>query len=191
MKQIPYLMILILSTVFINSCVPEDDDGEPDPDDVVTFVDYKLEQCVRDRIQKPEGEIYYEDVSGLPWLLCTGYGIEKLDGIENLKNLRETEFGNNNIKDVTPLGKCVKLEELNLSKNEIEDASPLGSLVNLEKLIIQGNNINNLEFINNMIILKTFYIDNNPVDIIPRFRNTLELTEISFGKCNLENINNM
>ncbi len=60
MKQIRYLMTLILTIVLINSCVPGDDDGEPDPDDVVTFADYNLERCVRDEMSEgSSGEVLY------------------------------------------------------------------------------------------------------------------------------------
>jgi Leucine-rich repeat (LRR) protein len=109
MKQILYLMILILTTVLINSCSPEDENGEPDPDEVVTFADYKLKQCVRDELRTEETDLLYKDVSRIMFLDCTGYGIKSLDGIENLPILKGAELGNNKIKDVTPLGKCVKL----------------------------------------------------------------------------------
>ena len=193
MKQILYLMTLMISVVLISSCVPEDEDGEPDPDDVVTFADYNLERCVRDEMSEgSSGEVlYYKDVFWLSWLRCAGYGIEKLDGIENMKNLREAEFGNNKIKDVTLLGKCVKLEELNLSKNEIEDASPLGSLVNLTSLNIVSNAISDISYVSNLSELIKFHTSDNPVPNISAVSDLTNLTGLDFYKNEIESISDI
>ncbi len=191
MKQILYLMILILCTVLINSCVPEDENGEPDPDEVVTFADYNLERCVRDELRTEEIDLLYKDVSRIMFLDCTGYGIKSLDGIENITNLREAELGNNKIKDVTPLGKCVNLRELNLSKNEIEDASPLGSLVNLTSLNIVSNSISDISYVSNLSELIKFHTSDNPLSNILPVKNLTNLTGLDFYKNEIESISDI
>jgi internalin A len=179
MKQILYLMILILTTVLINSCSPEDENGEPDPDDVVTFADYNLERCVRDELRTEETDLLYKDVSRIMFLDCTGYGIESLSGMENLPILKGAELGNNKIKDVTPLGKCVKLRDLELDNNEIKDASPLKDLVNLTRLNIYDNSISDISYVKDMVNLNSLYTGGNPISDISPIANLTNLVSFS------------
>jgi len=190
MSKLMYIQIIIAAFIF-TSCIPEDDNGEPDPDEVVTFADAGLEQCVRDELDKETEDIQYKDLGRILFFNCSGYEIESLEGIENIKNLREAQLGNNKIKDVTPLGKCTKLVELELDNNQIEDASPLSSLVNLTRLNMQGNEVNNLSFIPDLIALESLYVNNNPIASIPRFEKQIGLKELSLGQCGLSNIKNV
>src|SRR5699024_9774643 len=87
----------------------------------VSFEDPGLEQAVRDAIDKEEGTIQPKDVELLQVLDATGYGIESLEGIEALAELRELNLEDNFVKSVSPLTNITKLETLRLINNEITD----------------------------------------------------------------------
>ncbi len=187
MKKI-LVLLMICGMFLVGSCSPEDENGEPDPDEVVTFTDYKLKQCVRDELRTEETDLLYKDVSRIMFLDCTGYGIESLSGMENLPILKGAELGNNKIKDVTPLGKCVNLRELELFENEIEDASPLGNLVNLTRLNISNNSISDINYVVNLLSLNTFYTGGNPISNISAVSDLTNLTGLSFSFAKVKDI---
>ena len=85
----------------------------------IEFKDPQLELAVRNAIGKEEGPIERRDVEVLQTLNATGYGIEDLEGIEELGELRELILENNRVKSVTPLTQLTKLTTLNLRNNEI------------------------------------------------------------------------
>src|SRR5699024_9042947 len=69
----------------------------------INFEDPGLEQAVRDAIEKEEGTIKPEDVELIQVLDATGYGIESLEGIEALPEIRELNLEDNFVKSVSPL----------------------------------------------------------------------------------------
>lgn len=85
----------------------------------IEFKDPQLEQAVRDNIAKTEGPIERRDVDLIQTLDATGYGIESLEGIEALGELRELILEDNFVKSVSPLAQLTKLRTLNLRNNEI------------------------------------------------------------------------
>ncbi|MFW5828114.1 MAG: leucine-rich repeat domain-containing protein, partial [Alkalispirochaeta sp.] len=90
------------------------------------FADQALEAAVRDQIGTRGGYIPRNELEGLTELDASGRGIESLEGIEMLPNLRR----------------------LNLSGNRVEDVEPLTSLTRLTMLDVQDNYIANLEAVN-------------------------------------------
>lgn len=90
------------------------------------FADQALEAAVRDQLGTRGGYIPRNELEGLTELDASGRGIESLEGIEMLPNLRR----------------------LNLSGNRVEDVEPLTSLTRLTMLDVQDNYIANLEAVN-------------------------------------------
>ncbi len=88
-------------------------------DSAVHFEDPGLEQAVRDTIGKEEGSIEPSDVDLVQELDASGYGIESLEGIETLRELRTLNLEDNSIESVVPLQTLTKLEVLNLRNNGI------------------------------------------------------------------------
>ena len=88
-------------------------------DSAVHFEDSGLEQAVRDTIGKEEGTIEPSDVDLVQELDASGYGIESLEGIETLRELRTLNLEDNSIESVVPLQTLTKLEALNLRNNGI------------------------------------------------------------------------
>lgn len=90
---------------------------------MVTFVDKKLEQVVRDTINKPTGTLYKSDVVKITELNAIHRDIVDINGIQYLTNLEKLYLGNNDVSDISPLKGMTKLQTLLLSRNELSDIS--------------------------------------------------------------------
>lgn len=71
--------------------------------EVVVFSDPNLDKFIRQRINKPLGDILVSDINHIEYLIIDDLEINNLDGIESLNNLVSLYARNNNIVDVTPL----------------------------------------------------------------------------------------
>jgi len=72
-------------------------------DDVVTFLDPKLEAVIRETIGKPTGDIYQSDPVGLNNLPVYHRGITDLTGMEYCTNLITLDLKDNQITSISPL----------------------------------------------------------------------------------------
>ena len=104
------------------------------------------------------------------------YGITSIEGIQYAKNLRHLYMANNEIKDLTPLKECNKLEILDFQKNQVEDIWPLELLRRLESLNIAYNNITDVMALNDIANIDSINISGNTIE------NRLPLRHIRFVK---------
>ena len=96
-------LFLLLISLFLLIGVFQSGAGE------VQFEDPDLEEAIRVAINKPEGEIEPSDVDLVQTLDATGYGIENLEGIDALSELRQLYLEDNFVKSVAPLATLTKL----------------------------------------------------------------------------------
>jgi Leucine-rich repeat (LRR) protein len=108
---------------------------------VASFPDPNLERSVRRALGAgPDEPLTCAAVAGLTSLHAPDARIADLTGIEALAGLQELYiYGNNSIRDVTPLTRLTALRDLNLARNEIEDITPLAELGALTSLSLTGN----------------------------------------------------
>ena len=71
-------------------------------------------------------------------------GVDTLEDIPRLPNLRTLALCNQQIADLSPLARCGQLQRLALHGNQIGDLSPLSSCGNLQELVISGNPVSDL-----------------------------------------------
>lgn len=100
------------------------------------FLDGRLEAAVREELGLPGSYIPVSELEALTELDASGRGIESLEGIEHLPNLRRLNLGGNRISDLRPLTMLSRLAALDLRDNYISDleAVHLGSLGELREL---------------------------------------------------------
>lgn len=84
-------------------------------------------------------------------------GIKLIEGLDNLKNLKELYLNDNEISIIEGLDSMLKLEELNLSNNKLKYVKGLDKLISLKKIDLRDNlidkatdfpSLNKLEYIN-------------------------------------------
>lgn len=136
--------------------------------EIIKFNDSNLEEAIRTVINKPKGNILYEDVKDIKKLYAANKNIFSLEGIEHLINLEELNLKENNISDITPIAGLKDLRYLNLWKNNISDISPLKNLVKLQQLDLDSNEIRNIESLKELHNLKALRLGSNKlIDISP------------------------
>lgn len=91
--------------------------------------------------------------------------ISKIEGLENLTQLKELYLSENRIKKIENLDGNTNLTVLDLSKNEIENLDNLQTLNNLTELWFNNNQIKTIEELNKLVRmnnLQCIYIHDNP-----------------------------
>ena len=89
------------------------------------FADPRLEELIRDKLNRPEGNIYSYHLRSIKELDAAGKDIESLQGIELLSGLTRLNLEDNRVKDVTPLKHLDNLEDLSLRNNYITDLADI------------------------------------------------------------------
>ena len=133
--------------------------AEPEPDvcaDPVSIPDANLQQIIRDTLNKQNGSITCEDMS-------------------NLTTLYDDFFAISNIKDLTGLQYAVNLTSLGLSNNQIGDISVLGKLTGLRELFLYNSEINDVSALKNLSNLQTLYLDGNQISDVTALKNNAGL----------------
>lgn len=131
-------LILLLLSIFLLVFIFQKEEST-----VVDFEDPGLEQAVRAAIDQEEGSIEKNELDLLQELDAAGYGIESLEGIENLLELSELNLEDNQVKSLSPLQSLTKLQRLNLRNNQITDLQEVDFedilYLNIEELNLHHN----------------------------------------------------
>lgn len=152
---------------------------------VVHLNNNTLENKVREILDKPEDDIFKEDL--LMFANLDVSYLENLNGMEYFTNLREFDSSNGEIKNLQPLSGLSNLEELSLGYNEIQDLTPLENLARLKQLYIYGNKIKDISPLISIKSLETLYLNNNQF-VIRDLSPLLELPnlkQLSVVDCNI------
>jgi len=174
----------------------------------IVFNDAALEKAIRAAINKPEGEIYADELKTLQELDLSRKGINDiiaLRGLTNLKilklsnakisdrsvlqgltSLQTLELESNYISDISCLQGLSNLRRLDLNFNEISDLNVLQSLPKLQMLDLYGNRISEISGLQGLTNLLSLNLKNNAIsDIsIPRGLTNLQYLDLSDNKIN-------
>lgn len=89
--------------------------------------------------------------------------LTEVDGLENLKNLKQLLLPQNGIKEIKGLKELTKLQELSFWHNQITEIKGLETLTNLESLMLFDNQITEIKGLDTLIKLKTLRLRNNQI----------------------------
>ena len=140
------------------------------PINTLSITDYSLELCI-----KNTGREYIEEITAL---ICNNKGIQYLDGIDQLSELKTLHLNFNKIEDISPLFELEKLNILYLSGNQIHNLDPLSGLSQLSELAIQKNDIEDITPLLSITSLKALYARSNRIYDFPAL-HTLNLEVLS------------
>jgi Leucine-rich repeat (LRR) protein len=114
-------------------------------------------------------------------LVCNNKGIQYLEGIEALTQLKSLYLSFNEINDITPLVGLKNLKTLYLSGNQISNLDALSELTELTELGIQKNNVQDLSPLQSLSMLKSLHTHSNQIQDFT-ILGSLELNELSGKK---------
>ena len=108
-----------------------------DNDRVVQIPDAKLEQLIRDAVDKPEGDLTERDLEEITIIQFEGKFlggksiISSLEGLQFATDLEVLDIPFNNVSDLTPLRDLANLTQINLTFSAVDDVTPLVENENL------------------------------------------------------------
>ncbi|MBD3351317.1 MAG: hypothetical protein GF364_07500 [Candidatus Lokiarchaeota archaeon] len=114
--------------------------------------------------------------------------IEKIDGLDSLKNLVHLNLSNNPIKKIEGLNKLRNLQYLTLDNCEIEKIENLDELSSLQSLSINNNKISKLEGLDQLKDLRRLVMDGNKLKNLEGLPFLEKLSILSFASNMLEDI---
>jgi internalin A len=194
------LMILFVSP--IHKCNAKEDS-------FIEFTDKHIEEQVRYKLNKPNGNITKKDLLNIRKLYFTyeQINLDELKYFTNLEsltlrymyifdisflkplvNLEELDLMGNCIKDISVLKDLKKLKELSLDYNGISDISPLENLDKLTFLSLYRNDISDISKLKNLRNLKALWITDNNISNIKVVENFNKLTSLFMAGNNIKDV---
>ena len=104
--------------------------------------------------------------------------ISKVEGLEELTELKRLDLSSNEIFEIKGLEKLINLEYLDLGGNEISEIKELENLINLKGLILGANKINEIRGLENLVNLIYLDISENPISEIKGLENLVNLKHL-------------
>lgn len=159
----------------------------------VTFEQKGVEDEVRRKLPKPEGDITIADLKKLKsFNMSQVKGLEELDvcifshmtGLKELflgegtfddlspiaaaTNLESLRASINQVSDLAPLSKLKKLDRLDLGRTQVKDIAPLAELTALTELQLDGTQVEDLKPLAKLTLLETLSVKGSKVkDLSP------------------------
>ncbi|MCI8404301.1 MAG: hypothetical protein HFE52_02595 [Clostridia bacterium] len=150
-----------------------------------TFTDSKLLECVRNSINKPDGNIYPNDVKNITVLDVEDKKLTSLDGIEHLQALETLNCSSNVLTDLD-VSNNPELQNVDCSSNVLTDLNVSNNL-KLQKVNCGANLLTDLDVSNNSELQSVDCYLNNITTL--DFTNNTELTDVHAHNNALEDIN--
>jgi Leucine-rich repeat (LRR) protein len=152
---------------------------EREPDKSIVFNDPQLEEAIRNRIDKPSGDIYKSDLEQIDWLVLDGGGITDLSGIEYCVNLTQFTLRYNEVTDISVIASLQKLENQYIEYTQVKDISAVAGLTGLKRLYIDNNRITDITPVQNLTALEYLFMDNNSTNETTRLQNIGPLSKLT------------
>ena len=130
---------------------------------IIELEDSNLEEVVREKLDRPEGDIYQSDLNTISQLDASNAEVTSLKGLERFSKLSDLNLEANIIEDWSPLKELFLLNRLNLSSNEITDIGWIEDIDNLIYLNLDNNNIEDLSPLADKISLEELHLANNQI----------------------------
>lgn len=121
------------------------------------------------------------DKGDVVMLGLSGNEIVELSPLSKLVKLNRLDLEDNQIIDLSPLINLVKLESLSLSRNKIIDLSPLLNLVKLKKLDLERNRISDISPLYTLVNLENLFLGNNQISDLSPISKLWNLRILSLG----------
>lgn len=158
-------------------------------------LDYPIMQQVRGVIDKPKGDLYYEDVYKINSLLVVGDPmgngpVVNINGIQCLTSLRDLHITwNPSLSNIAPIAHLSSLESLKLMHNDIVDIGPLSGLHGIMELDLSDNqNLASLMPLANLTNLEDLGLSDCNIGDISHLSNLINLGDVDLSWNRITNI---
>jgi len=165
--------------------------------DIVVFSDSVLDAMVREAINKPEGDITFEDAEavtelklGIDWQqhIPEETQIKDISGLEHFRNLTNLDLSFHAITDISPLAGLTKLTTLSLGGNPITDLAPLSGLTDLTWLPLFNCQADDYSPLSYLVHLNGIMLDHSTISDISVLSGLTMLQTVSLTNTQVSDI---
>lgn len=161
-------------------------------DGTVTFADAGIEELVRLKLDKPQGEpVTISELASITDLSVVGVSSENrslpIDFYQDQAYQNGEAIARGEIKTLSDLSLMKSLESVVLAYQRIEDISPLEDL-HLKALVLVGNYISDLTPLSDMTTLRELNLNNNSVEDLSPLQSLDRLEKLFVQCCNITDI---
>lgn len=166
-----------------SSAPPVEEEPEQPPVDALAWTEPRIEQAVRDWLDKPQGPITREELGGAERIRLRGNTVTINDGDESVNGINAEERGeiqsladianfpalteiiavNNPISDLSPLAGMEALWLVHIRQCDVENLAPLAALPNLTHLHITHNQVSDIAPLGDCTSLRVLTLTGNKI----------------------------
>lgn len=186
--------------------------SEPDQGQVVAIKDPELEAIIRDKLDKPEGDILVSDMANLYSLNINNKEtpVRQLDGLEYAVNLGNFSYRYGQLESLAPIANCgyityltisystvdelpntldmPDLRTVNFIETNVSDFSFLAGLTQITDLTLTRCGVSAIEFLSDFDDLVELNLSDNQIADIAALRDKRQLTSLNLHKNEVVNI---
>jgi Leucine-rich repeat (LRR) protein len=100
-------------------------------------------------------------VESVHTLVCSGKGVQSLEGMEQLPSLKNLNLSHNQLSDIEPLANLKGLQVLYATNNDIESVEALETLTELNAVSLRSNNLSDADVFYTLPQLEKLYVQGN------------------------------
>lgn len=154
------------------------------------FPDVNLAEEVRATLNKlsTTSLVTQAELDTMQYIYANYAGIQNIEGVQYLHNVKELILSYNQIQDITPLAQLQYLEELYLDNNPITNHDALQNITSLTWLSMYNTKLEDSSVFSNLTNLKYLDMGNNQVKDISSLDKLVNLTWFSAFSNQLSNI---
>ena len=158
--------------------------------DTLSIDNQELEQAIRLKAQKAEGDLTKADLRRLTSLNLSQAKVHELDVclFPYMVNLKELFLGPGDLEDLSPIANCTKLETLRASLNKVSDISPLAKMTRMDRLDLGRTQVKDLTPLANMTALTELVLDSTPVEDVSPLSNLKKLENLSLKRTKIKDV---
>ncbi|MDX1696526.1 MAG: leucine-rich repeat domain-containing protein, partial [Ketobacteraceae bacterium] len=149
-------------------------------------VDYRL--FTDTRLRECAGASEFTHIEQFSTLVCTDQGIESIQGISQLSELKLVTLDLNNISDLSPLAGLDQVHTLSITNNDLTSLATLPAMPALENLVLFNNGISDISPLMENPQLLNLAINNNQISDAAQFAILPNLTNLSVRNNLIEDI---
>lgn len=156
----------------------------------LSFDSPELEQGVRFKLQKMEGDLTTADLRRLTSLKLTDMKVHELDIclFPHMVNLKELFLGPGDLDDLSPIADLKNLETLVASINQVSDITPLTNLTKMDRLDLGRTKVKDLSPLKGMTRMTELQLDSTQVEDLSPLSGMKDLETLSIKKTQVKDV---
>jgi internalin A len=152
--------------------------------------DTALENQVRLKLSKPEGDIAVSDLPKIKSINLSQVKINQLDPCiyPHFTGVKDLFLGQGKLDDLGPIAGLHNIESLRASLNRVTDLKPLATLTKMDRLDLGHTRVSDLSPLANMTSLTDLQVDDTQVSDLAPLASCTKLERLSIQRTNVKDL---